>query len=511
MNKLDKARQVSTSGAELDWDVKDSFQKHRNTHATVPCPCSTCKGQEQLPRTRDDHLKREKQRAAALGVSPRQATGSSRRTESSSFATAHRSSTNRAGSPSSNRSDSPGNASAPRVAPPPSPVPSLPARIPPQSPNSYPGSSRSSLRSFDVDEDHSRHSSPGIQHLIDPTQKWEGSDGNLSDLAAEMDERNEEPGYFDHLLDQEDEQDAEHMDIEFEEIPDTVDHGDDSDVDPNDEEFGLPEGPPHVPAAPQFELNNMVPPEDDPGGNDSDHGDEAEPDYAAFDEPDIIRNIYVDAFIQKTHHRTTHSALKHQLKSAKRTISSHPDVLAADLDKMAQTIRTAEKRLGLSTRDIITTHTLCPVCHRRYDHSYIATAQEDTCINIGCTGVLFTEKVLATGERRRVSNLTYPTGSIIAWLKRMFLQPGIAELMQSWRTQAEDTEEFTPPISADEWVEARDPNEPLGDISEGYAWRERHAGLREGGILVYDDTELDPPVRFSSLPFGILLSMNTDW
>ncbi|QRW04041.1 hypothetical protein RhiLY_03040 [Ceratobasidium sp. AG-Ba] len=178
---------------------------------------------------------------------------------------------------------------------------------------------------------------------------------------------------------------------------------------------------------------------------------------------------------------------------------------------MAQTIRTAEKRLGLSTRDIITTYTLCPVCHRRYDHSYIATAQEDTCVNIGCTGILFTEKVLATGERRRVSNLTYPTGSIIAWLKRMFLQPGIAELMQSWRTRAEDTEEFTRPISADEWLEACDPNEPLGDISEGYAWRERHAGLREGGNLVYDDTELDPPVRFSSLPFGISLSMNTDW
>ncbi|QRW04040.1 hypothetical protein RhiLY_03039 [Ceratobasidium sp. AG-Ba] len=288
MNKLDKVRQVSTSGAELDWDAKGNFQKHRNTHTTVPCPCNTCKGQEQLPRTRDDHLKREKQRAAALGVSPGHATGSSRRAESPSLATAHSSSMDRANSPSSNWSNWSGDVSAPRVAPPPSPVPSSPARILPQSPNGYPGSSRSSLCSFDDGGGHVRHSSPGVQHLIDPTQKWEGSDGNLSDLAAEMDEHNKGPGYFDHLLDQEDEQDAEDMDIDFEEIPETVDRGDDSDVDPNDEEFGLPDGPPHIPAAPQYELNNMVQPEDDPGGDDSDPGDEAEPDYAAFDEPDII-------------------------------------------------------------------------------------------------------------------------------------------------------------------------------------------------------------------------------
>ncbi|KAG8682574.1 hypothetical protein FRC08_014882 [Ceratobasidium sp. 394] len=246
---------------------------------------------------------------------------------------------------------------------------------------------------------------------------------------------------------------------------------------------------------PRFNFDEEL----EPAGNDpgdhagSDH--DAEPDFAAFEEPDVIRNAYVDTFVQKTRFRATHEALKHQLKSARRTISANPNILQDDIDKMAQTMRTAEKRLGLSTSDVIKTYTLCPVCKRRYDPAYIADTDQSTRVNDGCTGILFTNKILASGDRHQVSNSTYPIGSLKAWLQRILLQPGMAELLQNWRTGPDDHEEMVAPISADEWKAALDENALLGDIPLGYAWHERHAALERvsfdpdevgGGHMAWD-------------------------
>jgi hypothetical protein len=182
---------------------------------------------------------------------------------------------------------------------------------------------------------------------------------------------------------------------------------------------------------------------------------------------------------------------------------------------MAQTIGTAEKRLGVSTSDIITTYTLCPVCKRRYSPAYITNAGQDTCVNIDCTGVLFVDKILASGERRRTSSLTYPVASLIAWLRRIFSQPGMAELMQNWRTQPDDHDNMTTPISVEDWMVNLDHNRPLADMPDGYDWRARMAGMErvveEGGDVAFDRSTIEPPVRFASLPYGLSLSMNTDW
>ncbi|KAG8722882.1 hypothetical protein FRC08_004512 [Ceratobasidium sp. 394] len=95
----------------------------------------------------------------------------------------------------------------------------------------------------------------------------------------------------------------------------------------------------------------------------------------------------------------------------------------------------------------------------------------------------------------------------------------MAELMQKWRTGPDDDDGLTEPIRADQWRADLDENAPLGDISTGYAWRERWAGMTRivdeewgDGHLVRDTSDVpDRRLRFSSLPFGISLSMNTDW
>jgi hypothetical protein len=66
----------------------------------------------------------------------------------------------------------------------------------------------------------------------------------------------------------------------------------------------------------QYPMEDEPEPEDPP---DDDPIDEDDPGvrYTAFEEPDLIHNAYIDAYIQKTLYGATHHALKHQLKAAR--------------------------------------------------------------------------------------------------------------------------------------------------------------------------------------------------
>lgn len=239
-----------------------------------------------------------------------------------------------------------------------------------------------------------------------------------------------------------------------------------------------------------------------------------------FNKPDLIRNAYVDTFIQKSMFQATHQALTTQLKDSKRNLLANPTVACENLAKMAQTMGTAEKRLGLSTSNVIMTYTLCPNCKHRYDPAYITNTDQNICMNENCTGTLFNDKILASGQHQHTLTITYPVASLIAWLKQVFAQPGMAELMQNWHSGPEDDEDMADPISVEDWMANLDMNCPLIDISHGWEWRAQKAGLEqivdedaddEGGDLVSDHSVPDPPLCFSSLPFGLSLSMNTDW
>ncbi|QRV93059.1 Transposase family tnp2 [Ceratobasidium sp. AG-Ba] len=249
--------------------------------------------------------------------------------------------------------------------------------------------------------------------------------------------------------------------------------------------------------------------------NESDEEEDHAPECTAFQEPDLIRNAYIDAFVQKHLYGATHRALKHQLKAAKRSISTHPDIHIEHISKMAQTITTAEKRLGLDTSSIITVFVLCPICRRRYTQEFIAGTYSDLCVNDGCAGVLFTLRKLASGKMRRVPQMTYPFASPIAWIQHMLGRPGMSELMQHWRNGGDNTDGLKAPVTSEERMRNLDPHKPMGDLCDGWGWRSSKAGLERRinprtGIVI-DESPLDPPVRLVSLPFGLSLTLNTDW
>ncbi|CUA74596.1 hypothetical protein RSOLAG22IIIB_11341 [Rhizoctonia solani] len=98
----------------------------------------------------------------------------------------------------------------------------------------------------------------------------------------------------------------------------------------------------------------------------------------AFQEHRLVRNAYVDAAVQKILYGVNQRALTHHLEAAQRQLRDNPNVPADDLARMALTIRTVERRLGLDPRDIITTYTLCPLCGRLYHSNYIADANTST-------------------------------------------------------------------------------------------------------------------------------------
>jgi hypothetical protein len=282
-----------------------------------------------------------------------------------------------------------------------------------------------------------------------------------------------------------------------------------------DEDFGLPEeeNQQHDDALVvfQYPLDEEPPPQD----NDPVHEDGPDVYYAAFREPATIRNAYIDVLIQKARYCSTHQALNHQLRAMRRALSTHANIHVEDVANMAQTIGTVERRLGVDIDGIITTFTLCPTCKRRYSPSYIAETVINTCLNEGCDGILFSVRRLASGSSRRISSLTFPFASPIAWLQHMLSLAGTAELLQTWKNEEDDHNGLLEPISSNLWMENIDVNKPLGDISDGWNWRSTEAGLSRfydpNTGEVTDRRMIAEPVRFVSLPFGLSLSLNTDW
>ncbi|KAF8594557.1 hypothetical protein BDV93DRAFT_515687 [Ceratobasidium sp. AG-I] len=278
-------------------------------------------------------------------------------------------------------------------------------------------------------------------------------------------------------------------------------------------------------------------PDSDPDDNEPDINNTG---FPALDKPRAIQNVYINAYVQKTLHNTTHRSLKHFISSFEESFVENANIDALDLARMARTIGTVEKRLGLSTKDLITTFTLCPKCSTRYSPTYIAASvgmsrgkrpalnwcripalparhpyasDNPGCTKAGCEGLLYTDNILATGGNKWTSSRTFPYISPINWIQRMLACNGIARLVQAWQTP--DDQELRPPIGADEWNQDNNCNEPLGDIMDGWGCRSCLAGVQRvvdpvAGTVV-DQSVLDPPVQFASHTFGLSLSMNINW
>lgn len=223
--------------------------------------------------------------------------------------------------------------------------------------------------------------------------------------------------------------------------------------------------------------------------------------------------MYLQAYLQKSKHHSSLKALKDFVSAFEESFSVNPHINAEELARMARTMGTIKRRLGLSTSDLITTYTSCPTCFKRFSPEFIAGSDNPICTRDGCTGILYADKLLSTGKVKKNSTLTFLFASPVAWIQRMVTRDGIPELLQVWR-QPQD-QQLGPPVSQQEWYNSINLNSPLEDIVDGFGWRERSAGVQrvfnpDTGALS-DQFQLDPPIRFCSLPFGLSLSMNVDW
>jgi hypothetical protein len=283
----------------------------------------------------------------------------------------------------------------------------------------------------------------------------------------------------------------------------------------DDENFGIPfEEDDDAPLAHDDHAIDVAPePEPDDEPDDEPNGEALAAEIPAFDEPPAIRNIYINTWVQKTLHRATHRSSKHYLRSFDELLSGYPGIALDDISRMACSISTVERRLGLATSDLITTYSLCLNCYRRYSPEYIANAPDAYCQTEECQGELFTEKLLANKARKCTPTLTFPLASIKSWVQRMLSRDGYAELIQTWRKPGDHGPAV--PISSQEWLNQVDLDEPLGCITHGWDWRSRSAGLERVHNahtgLVFDRSMVDPPIRYSSLPFSLSLSMNINW
>ncbi|OBZ66435.1 hypothetical protein A0H81_13641 [Grifola frondosa] len=92
----------------------------------------------------------------------------------------------------------------------------------------------------------------------------------------------------------------------------------------------------------------------------------------AFSEDPILRAAYIQAFVAASVHGATHDMVQYMLQGSFETISSMSRRIPYDipgLDKMARTLRTVERRLGVDPDQYIIYYFVCNVCWFRHHPS----------------------------------------------------------------------------------------------------------------------------------------------
>ncbi|KAI0062605.1 hypothetical protein BV25DRAFT_1915767 [Artomyces pyxidatus] len=156
----------------------------------------------------------------------------------------------------------------------------------------------------------------------------------------------------------------------------------------------------------------------------------------AFSEDPAIRNIYISAFLQATFHGATHEAIKLFLDTNYETLASIQERTAVEipgLDKMARTLPTVERHLGLDANTFLVYYFLCDTCWFRHHPSELDKLDGPGCIQPYCSGTLYEEKTLANGKVRRIPVKVLPTCPIEPILQCFLLRPGKYDEFQHWR------------------------------------------------------------------------------
>ncbi|KAF8324606.1 uncharacterized protein EI90DRAFT_3157328 [Cantharellus anzutake] len=202
---------------------------------------------------------------------------------------------------------------------------------------------------------------------------------------------------------------------------------------------------------------------------------------SAFRESPPIRNAYIRAFIMSSYHGATHAAVSEFLQGQRALFQSIKEYsgggLFHDLDTMAITLPTVEKRLGLSCDPYISYYFLCSACWRPHHSSEFPSLESPECPHATCSGLLYTIKPAENGMERRIPIKFLPCINLDAVLQRILLCPGKFDQMQHWRHQG-DEPGIVPPISEAEHYSCHPVDEKMHDIHDGWGWQAIEAGLR---------------------------------
>ncbi|KAL1740203.1 hypothetical protein HDZ31DRAFT_85553 [Schizophyllum fasciatum] len=235
----------------------------------------------------------------------------------------------------------------------------------------------------------------------------------------------------------------------------------------------------------------------------------------AFEDHPAIRHAYIRAFVGATFKGLTHEAVKNQLDGSHSTFRTLFDngVELDGFENFARTLATVERRLGVSTQGFITYLFACETCWTTHRPDELAELESADCLADGCDGKLYNYKRMSDGRQKKTPLLTVPLVRPSSAIARACLQPGKVVQWQRWRGDGDAPAEV-PPLTAEGFAAFTDPNKPMCDVSDGWAWRAARAGLqrrRNGDWDVRDVDVLELDQRFVALPNGLLLQINIDW
>ncbi|KAF7343040.1 hypothetical protein MVEN_01734300 [Mycena venus] len=146
----------------------------------------------------------------------------------------------------------------------------------------------------------------------------------------------------------------------------------------------------------------------------------------AFDDHPAIRNAYIRAFAGAAFEGMTRNAVANMLNGSRVLLQSAQSsgVEFNGLANFARTLPTVEKRLGVSTDDLIIYLFLCPICWKPHFPTELSRLESPKCQEIDCEGELYKNK--AGFRRWRKANppshstlcssrASYPEDVFAAW------------------------------------------------------------------------------------------------
>jgi hypothetical protein len=216
----------------------------------------------------------------------------------------------------------------------------------------------------------------------------------------------------------------------------------------------------------------------------------------AFREKSYVRHAYVQAVIANIFGHLPWDRAGAQLNgsldllSMTGTLPTHPQPV--------RSLISARRRLGMDPDQWITQYAACPSCWKHHSPKELLSLASPDCTVPNCTGTIY--KVDQKGKR--VANFIIPHVSIIESLRRMFMRPGFAKMV-------EKKVDHQPGRNLDE-------NFVMKDIHDGDMWYETTTGtVREVGDrgTVRDIPGNGQPeaTKLSSHRFGLQLTINMDW